>query len=106
MAGGGKSPTVRLSADTAGKHKDKHPDLDPGDYARVQRILDEGELFADRRDPRAIVGFTEEAGRAWRTVVKSTSDGAKTYLLTLHRDASRRISAARRRLKRIDREGE
>ena len=103
---GGRSRTVRFSMWTSNKQRRKHPDLNPGDYARVQRIFDSGEVFEDRYDPRAAVGFIEEDGRPWKAVAKSTSDGSQTYLLTLHRANPHNLPAARRDLKRIGREGE
>ena len=101
---GGRSRTVRLSPETAAKQSRHHPDLVPKDYARVQRILDEGELFRDGRSPRVAVGFLEEGNRLWRTAVKATRDGASTYLLTLHRAQPSALRRARERLKKIDQE--
>ena len=103
-ATGGRSPTVRLSASTAAKQALRHPDLAPDDYARVQRILDRGEMFRDRRDPRAAVDFLDMDGRLWRAVVKATENRAETYLVSLHRAHRRQRLAARERLERIDRE--
>ena len=100
---GGASRTVRLSAWTAAKQARRHPDLAPGDYARAGRILDTGEMFMEGTD-RAM-GFLEEDGRPWRAVVKATADGSETYLVTLHKARPYDLRAARRRLKRIDREG-
>ena len=51
---------------TAGKQREHHPDIAPTDYARLQRLLDEGELFRDRYSPRAATAFLEEDGRLWR----------------------------------------
>ena len=102
---GGRSRTVRVSTWTAEKQHDRHSDLDPKDYARVQRIFDTGELFKDRHGPRATVGILEEDGRPWKAVVKATSDGSQTYLVSLHKSKKRDWRAARRDLKRIGREG-
>ena len=99
---GGRSQTVRLSRYTAAKQRRVHPDLKPDDYALVQRILDEGELF--RTDDRRMVGFVEADGRLWRAAIKSTDDGSETYLATLHRARKRDLRSAERRYKRIDRE--
>ena len=98
---GGRSRTVRLSGETATKQTVGHTDLTSEDYARVQGILDEGELFAGR-DHR-VIGFIEEDGRSWRAVVKVTEDGAETYLASFHRAKPRDLAAARRRRTRIDR---
>ena len=111
---GGRSHTVRLSGDTAAKQSGLrfapggrpipgHPDVRPEDYALVQRILDDGEVF--KAGPYHAAGFIESDGRLWRAVVKATEDGAETYLQTLHKAQPYDLAAARRRLQRIDREG-
>ena len=56
-ASAGKSRTVRPFDGTAAKQRDHHPNLTPADYARVQRILDEGEPFRKRHRERN--GFVE-----------------------------------------------
>ena len=104
-----RSRTVRLSDrggkidehGTATKQREHHPDIAPADYARVQRILDEGELF--RAGPRHAMGFLEMDGRPWRAVIKATRDGSETFLATLHKAQPHNLDAARRRLRRIDR---
>ncbi len=101
---GARSRTARLSAETAAKQARRHPDLEPADYARVQRILDEGELFTSGE--RVAIGFMEDSGRLRRAVVKATKDGSETYLATLHKAQPYDLKAARRRLTRINREGE
>ena len=101
---GGKSRTTRLSTWTANKQKENHADLDPGDYARVQNILNTGEVFMEGTD--RVIGYLEIDGRLWAAAVKATADGSESYLLTLHRAHDRNLAAARRELKSIDREGE
>ena len=96
-----RSHTVRLSAETARKQADRHPDLAPADYALVQRILDNGELFRDRN---GVIGFLEMDGRLWRAVIRTFDDGTETYIATFHKARPNDLRAARRRLKRIDRE--
>lgn len=100
---GGKSRTVRLSPYTAGKQKHRHKDLAPEDYARVQRILDEGELF--KESDQIAIGFIKEGGHLWKSVVRASKDG-KTHLATLHKAKGNQLQSARRELKRIDQEGE
>ncbi len=101
---GARSRTVRLSGESAAKQTARHTDLEPTDYARVQRILDEGELFTSGE--RVAIGFMEDSGRLRRAVVKATKDGSETYLATLHKAQPYDLKAARRRLTRINREGE
>ena len=98
---GGQSSSVRLSRETAAKQTARHPDLAPADYARLQRILDEGELFM--ASERMTLGFIEEDGYLWRAAVKATADGSETYLATLHKAQPHNLDAARRRLTRLER---
>lgn len=99
-----RSRTVRLSDGTATKQREHHRDVAPTDYDRLQRILDEGEVYMSRHHPRAVEAFIVMDGRPWRAVVKATADGSRTYLESLHKAKRRDFAAARRRLKRIDRE--
>ena len=103
-ATGAQSHTVRLSPDGAVHQRERHPDIAATDYARLQRILDEGEVF--RAGPRHAIAFLDMDGRPWRAVVKATADGSETYLQTLHKAQPHNLGAARRRLERIDRDGE
>ena len=98
---GGRSPAVLLSAATAAKQAQRHPDVRSEDYARVQHLLDEGELF-HKRD-RELNGFVEADGRLWRVAIKTARDGAETYLTTFHIAKPRDLASARRRLERIER---
>ena len=99
-----ESPTVRLSPETAIKQADRHADVGPEDYLRVQRILDEGRVFRSAVSSRAIMGFIEEDGKMWRAVVKTTRDGRETYLTTLHRAQDYDLRSAIRNLEEIGRE--
>ena len=90
---------------TARKQRAHHRDLAPTDYARLQRLLDEGEPFRDRYSPRAATAFLEEDGRLWRAAVKATEDGARRpTLATLHKAQPDDLARARKGLRRIDRE--
>ena len=101
---GARSPTVRLSPETAIKQFGRHPDIGPGDYPRVQRILDEGRVFRSNKIPRAVVGFIEEDEKFWQASVKATEDRKETYLTTLHRAKGRDLQAAIRKLDEIGKE--
>ena len=98
-----RSHTVRLSRETAAKQAIHHSDVRPEDYAVVHQILDRGSLF--KASERHLVGFLEWEGRMWRAVIKVTADQSETYLASLHKAKDRDFTAARRRLKGIDREG-
>lgn len=96
-----QSHTVRLSSATATKQASRHDDVGARDYALVQRILDEGELFAGR-DGR-VIGFLESGGQLWRVVLKVTADRSEAYLVSFHKAQAHNLDAARRQLKRIGR---
>lgn len=97
----GTSRTVRLSDYTVKKQAKsrKGQNFTADDYARVQRIIDQGEVFLSRE--HFAIGFIEEDGKFWRAVVKSTQDGSEAYLMTLHRARDYDIRVARRELQKI-----
>ena len=96
---GARSRIVRLSAETAAKQATRHPDVAPGDYANIQRILDGGELF--REGDRWVAGFAEVEGLLWRTVVKATRNKSEIYAVSLHRANEYNLRSAQRRLARL-----
>ena len=58
---GAKSGVVRLSDETTAKQTVRHHGLVSADYAMVQRILDEGELFAVGK--HHAIGFLQVDGK-------------------------------------------
>ena len=97
---GAKSGVVRLSGESAAKQTARHPDLEPGDYAAVQRLVDEGEFYATR--DRHVVGFVSEGGQLWRAVFKSTGDGLRNYLVSFHPGNRRNLQRVRVRSEKIN----
>lgn len=103
----GRSRTARLTRDTADKQGGRLPD-NPGhqevaaeDYAKVQRILDDGEVF--QVSERTAVGFDEFDGKVWMTSIKtSTDDGRETYSTSLYRGQGADLRRARRRFKKLN----
>ena len=94
-ATGAQSRTVRLSPDTADKQHEHHgADVAAGDYALVQRILDEGEFF--HSTPMHIIGYAEAHGRLWAAIFKTTADKQGLYLQSLHLGRARNLRAARK----------
>jgi len=79
--------TVQISGQTAAKQRARS-NLDPEDYALVQRILDEGALFLEA-DGLNMQGFIEADGRLWKAVVKTTRKRDELFLTTLHRAQDR-----------------
>ena len=98
-ATGARSNIVRFSRETAAKQCARHRDIAAEDYARVQRILDEGEWF--KQSTTHALGFGEEDGRLWRAVLKVTGDRSKTYLTSFHRVDPSRLRRARETPERI-----
>ena len=93
---GGKSPLVRLSRETARKQAERHPDVTPNDYARIQGVIDQGLVV--RQGERTLVLVAEtEAGKWWRLVVKRTADGRETYLVAFHRIKPNQVCSTARR---------
>ena len=101
-ATGAQSRTVRLSPDTADKQHEHHKDVAPGDYALVQRILDEGELFHSRNLPRHFVGHITHGGRTWRAVFKISKDERGSFLVSLFPAQERNLKAERRKARPIE----
>ena len=96
---GARSHTLRLSRETAAKQRARHRDIEVEDYARLQRILDEGEWF--KQSATNALGYVEEDGRLWRAVLKIAKDRSKTYLTSFHRVDPPRLWRARKTLERI-----
>jgi len=94
-----RARTVQISGQTAGKQRERH-DLRFEDYALVQRILDEGDLFLEANGLN-LQGFIEADGRLWKAVVKTTRDRDELFLTTLHRAKTRDRQRASNALKRI-----
>ena len=93
---GGQSKQVLLSPETATKQAERHPDIRPGDYALVQRLLDCGDAI--REGERTLVfAATGRGGKYWRAVIKRTADGRETYLVTFHRIKQSQYEKARLR---------
>ena len=79
---GTNASVARLSRETASKIREKHPAVRALDLARLQRILDDGELFLD--GDRHLVGFVQQGDKWWRAVFKRTADGREVFLVSLH----------------------
>ena len=104
---GGQSPIVRLSGETARKQAEKHPDVTPDDYARVQDVADWG-LVVRQGEPTLVFVAETTAGISWRLVVKRTADGRETYLVAFHRINPNQVRSTMRRgeMVRLGRDGQ
>ena len=93
---GWRSAYVRLSSETARKQFEHHPDLAPGDYFRIQCIVDHGSAILEK-DRTLVFVAKDLLGKWWKVVVKSTADRHQTYLVTFHRIKHNQVAAAHRR---------
>ncbi|MCY3795428.1 MAG: hypothetical protein OXG51_13800, partial [Gammaproteobacteria bacterium] len=95
---GGTGAVVRLSQETAAKQRFRHPDVEPADYRRLQRLFDDGIVFQESAS--SVVAFLEENGQWWYAAVKSTRVG-ELYLVTYHRSRPGQLRRAEGRFPRL-----
>ena len=89
---GTRRSVLSLSGYTIGKQKGAHPEIEPADYAMVQRIMD-GDLVYRQSDTHR-VGFARDGeGRLWQTAWKRTQDDGEVLLVSLHRSQDQRLAA-------------
>lgn len=79
---GAEAKFVLLSRATAVKQFREHPDITPEDYARVQDMLDQGELLRDRS---LHLGIIQEQEKWFYAVIKTTKTGKAIFLQSLRR---------------------
>ena len=87
---------VLLSGYTIGKQKAEHPEVAPGDYLMVQRILDGGLIYRQKDEARRIGFAFGEDGKCWTAAWKRTRDGSGVFLLNLRLGGERALRNARR----------
>ena len=92
----GLSKSVYLSAATAQKQAEHHPDIRPEDYSLVQRLIDHGMVVLEGNRMMVFVR-SDAAGKFWRAVVKRTADARETYPVTFHRIKPNQVVTAQRR---------
>lgn len=86
---GAKSRMIKVSADTAEKQADHHPDLTPEDYGQLVELLGTGKVVGQTQDTHlAFVGQKQD--QPWVAIVKRTADGNEMFLVSLYRAASAR----------------
>ncbi len=93
-----QTTVVNLSADTAIKQLDHHPEIQPADYLNVQRAIDEGEKIQDGEF--SLVYLLEQDG--WVVAVKATRSGLGLFISSFRRLPSdqARLDSELRRLRR------
>lgn len=80
---GAQSQVVMLSQESLAAHVVSHPEITLADYRKIQRLLDEGEVY--RQGEERLVYLTLD-GVLYRAVLKRTADGRKNYFLSLFRN--------------------
>lgn len=84
LAIGAESSVVLLSQESLAAHVTRHPEIRITDYRKIQRLLDEGQVY--RLGDERLVYLTVD-GVPYRAALKRTRDGRKNYFLTLFRNA-------------------
>lgn len=79
---GGTSALARLSPETWAKQRRHHPELTLADYARVQDVVEQGEVVQD--GALRLVYVLDEPG-GYVSVVKATRKGDELYLVSFWR---------------------
>ena len=77
-----EQPVVILSRVTIDSHR-HHTEIGADDYALAQRIVDEGEIYA--QEPGRLIVLWRHGGKLYRAALKRTGDGDgdKNYWLSL-----------------------
>ena len=78
---GAKTRLAQLSAETAEKQAQHHPELRPEEYAFVQACLDRGEPIQD--GPTSLIYLLDESG--YVAVVKATKTGETIFVTSFRR---------------------
>ncbi len=87
---------VTLSGYTIGKQKGAHPEIEPADYAMVQRIVDGGHIY--RQSDTHRIGFAQDGeGQWWAAAWKKTRDDGEVLLVHFRRAREHQLHSAARR---------
>jgi len=80
---GADSKVVQMSDETLLKQVAKRPSLTAADYARVQSVIEAGQLIVKDRDRHRV--FIKQNGKLYYAVVKVTQDRSELYLQSFRR---------------------
>lgn len=97
---GAETPHVLLSDETFEKQNAHHPELSAEDYGRLPEILAKPHIIA--QDGARRVVFFRRHGKDYRAALKTTQDGAETYLVSFHRTEQVAIRRALKRMTILD----
>jgi len=96
---GSKSRVVQFSDYTAGKAREKHPEVGSQSYAVVTDLLERGEVLKQDAHNIILVG---EGDLPWLAVIKRTRNGEENFLSTLYRlQSSRYLKRLRQKSKKV-----
>jgi hypothetical protein len=77
---GAEMRTVWFSPDSLARHLDDHPDIGFADYRKIQKIMDEGEVY---KQVAGRIIYLKLDGKLYRAAVKTTVDKRENFFLTL-----------------------
>lgn len=73
---------ARLSSETYAKQRSQHPELQQADYARIQDVVERGEVV--RQNPQKLLFFMDDP-QGYVTVVKATRKKDELYVVSFWR---------------------
>jgi hypothetical protein len=80
---GAKSDALIFSQETLAKQKNNHPGISAKDYVSVLNGIPAcGEIYRTRDHH---IGLVVKSRKTWAVVIKTTRDGAESYMVSLHR---------------------
>lgn len=88
-----KTRTLSLTNDTAHKQSNKHKDISAEDYAKVQTLLDEGNLFVEDKYPNDLIVQGKVDNEDWHLIIKRTSTSLEIFLKSFYRIRSEQVGA-------------
>lgn len=99
VALGSKAQTVWLHADDLKIHKNSHPDIQLGDYQKIQKIIQTGEAY--KQGTTRLV-YLKQGDIFYRAALKRTQNRRENYYLSLFKtDPGRADRQIRKKLERI-----
>ena len=96
----GRAQLVQLSTSSLVEHSIAHPEIGITDYQRLQKMLDEGELY-EQEDRRVVL--LSDQGKLYRAAIKVDMAREQVFLLSLFTTepsvADRQVRKVMRRLR-------
>ena len=86
----GKPQYIDLSPDTVASHRNRFTNFKLEDWARVQRIVDEGESILRSSTHRIL--WLDDESKYWSIVIKSTTKPGEILLTSYHKTNQKQIT--------------